>query len=112
MKKAAIVACSNAQQSKYRPQIGELITFLQSIGIETELSECIYSDDSAFSGTPRERGAQLMKMFRDPEIEEILKTVNEALDTSTITALNAKVDVDKEEYEDVAEEYWESIRQQ
>ena len=71
MKKAAIVACSNAQQSKYRPQIGELITFLQSIGIETELSECIYSDDSAFSGTPRERGAQLMKMFRTPEIEEI-----------------------------------------
>ena len=48
----------------------------------------------------------------NPEIEEILKTVNEALDTSTITALNAKVDVDKEEYEDVAEEYWESIRQQ
>ena len=48
----------------------------------------------------------------NPEIEEILKTVNEALDTSTITALNAKVDVDKEEYEDVAEEYWELIRQQ
>lgn len=48
----------------------------------------------------------------NPEIEEIMKTVNEALDTSTITALNAKVDVDKEEYEDVAEEYWESIRQQ
>lgn len=48
----------------------------------------------------------------NPEIEEILKTVNETLDTPTITALNAKVDVDKEEYEDVAEEYWESIRKQ
>lgn len=71
MKKAAIVACSNAQQSKYRPQIEELTTFLQSIGIETKLSECIYSDDSAFSGTPQERGAQLMKMFRDPQIQEI-----------------------------------------
>ena len=71
MKRAAIVACSNAQQSKYRPQIRELITFLQSIGIETELSECIYSDDNAFSGTPGKRGAQLMKMFRDPEVEEI-----------------------------------------
>ena len=71
MKKAAIVACSNAQQSKYRPQIEELTTFLQSIGIETELSECIYSDDSAFSGTPKERGAQLMKMFRNPQIQEI-----------------------------------------
>ncbi len=45
-----------------------------------------------------------------PEIEEILKKVNETLDTASITALNAKVDVDKEEYEDVAEEYWESIR--
>ena len=47
----------------------------------------------------------------NPEIEEILKKVNETLDTAAITALNAQVDVDKEEYEDVAEEYWESIRE-
>ena len=47
-----------------------------------------------------------------PEIEEILRKVNETLDTAAITALNAKVDVDKEEYEDVAEEYWESVCQQ
>ncbi len=46
-----------------------------------------------------------------PEIEEILKKVNETLDTAAITALNAKVDVDKEEYEDIADEYWESIRE-
>ena len=46
----------------------------------------------------------------NPEIEEILKKVNDTLDTATVTALNAQVDVDKEEYEDVAEEYWESIR--
>ena len=45
------------------------------------------------------------------EIAEILKKVNETLDTAAITALNAQVDVDKEEYEDVAEEYWESIRE-
>ena len=45
----------------------------------------------------------------NPEMGEILKKVNETLDTAAITALNAKVDVDKEEYEDVAEEYWESI---
>ena len=94
MKKAAIVACSNAQQSKYRPQIGELITFLQSIGIETELSECIYSDDSAFSGTPRERGNQFMKMFRDPEIEEIYDisggdVANQILDELDYKAITA-----------------------
>lgn len=46
----------------------------------------------------------------NPEIEEILSKVNETLDTATVTALNAQVDVDKEEYEDVAEEYWNSIK--
>lgn len=71
MKKAAIAACSNARQSKYRQETEELTALLQSIGIQTELSDCIYSDDGVFSGTPRERAAQLMKMYRDPEIEEI-----------------------------------------
>ena len=71
MKKAAIAACSNARQSKYRQETEELTAFMQSIGIQTELSDCIYSDDGVFSGTPRERAAQLMKMYRDPEIEEI-----------------------------------------
>ena len=46
----------------------------------------------------------------NPEIEEILNRVNTSLDTETITALNAKVDIDKEEVEDVAAEYWESIK--
>ena len=71
MKKAAIVACSNARQSKYRQETEELTAFLQSAGIQPKLSDCIYSDDGVFSGTPRERAAQLMKMFKDPEIEEI-----------------------------------------
>ena len=71
MKRAAIAACSNARQSKYRQETEDLTAFLESIGIQAELSDCIYSDDGVFSGTPRERAAQLMKMFRDPEIEEI-----------------------------------------
>ena len=71
MKKAAIVACSNARQSKYRQETEELTAFLQSAGIQPKLSDCIYSDDGVFSGTPRQRAAQLMKMFKDPEIEEI-----------------------------------------
>ncbi len=45
-----------------------------------------------------------------PEIEEILNEVSATLDTATVTELNAKVDIDKEEYEDVAAEYWESIK--
>ena len=44
-----------------------------------------------------------------PDIPEILGKVNAALDTETITALNAQVDVDKEEVEDVAAEFYASL---
>ena len=71
MKKAAIAACSDALSSKDRPQIEELTAFLHSIGTETKLSGCIYADDGAFAGTPSERAAELMKLFTDPEIEDI-----------------------------------------
>lgn len=46
----------------------------------------------------------------NPEIAEILNGISAGLDTDTVTALNAKVDLDKEEYEDVAKEYYESIK--
>lgn len=45
-----------------------------------------------------------------PEIADVLNTVSKALDTENLTKLNAKVDVDKEDYEDVAEEFYESIK--
>ncbi len=45
-----------------------------------------------------------------PEIAEALNAVSATLDTETVTKLNAKVDIDGEEYEDVALEYWESIK--
>lgn len=46
----------------------------------------------------------------NPDISEILNKVSAALDTETITALNAKVDVEKQEYEEVAKEFWNSIK--
>lgn len=45
-----------------------------------------------------------------PEIADVLNKVSATLDTETITGLNAKVDIDGEEYEDVAAEYYESIK--
>ena len=47
---------------------------------------------------------------RYPEIAEILNVVSAALDTETITGLNAQVDIQGEEYEDVAADFYESIR--
>ncbi len=44
------------------------------------------------------------------DIAEILNAVSATLDTATVTQLNAKVDVDKEDYEDVAAEYFASIQ--
>lgn len=46
----------------------------------------------------------------NPEIADILNKVSVALDTEIITSLNAKVDVDKQEYEEVAKEFWASIK--
>lgn len=45
-----------------------------------------------------------------PDIADILNGISAKMDTESITALNAKVDVDKEEYEDVAKEYYDSIK--
>jgi osmoprotectant transport system substrate-binding protein len=50
-------------------------------------------------------------LTQNPGIEAALNKVSQALDTPTITALNAKVDVDKQEYEAVAKEYFGSIKQ-
>lgn len=46
----------------------------------------------------------------NPDIAEVINKVSAALDTQTITALNAKVDMDKEEFEDVAKEFYDSIK--
>lgn len=45
-----------------------------------------------------------------PDIADIINMVSANLDTKTITSLNAKVDVDKEEYEQVAKDFYNSIK--
>jgi osmoprotectant transport system substrate-binding protein len=44
-----------------------------------------------------------------PEIGDTLDAISENLTTEVVTALNAKVDIDGEEYADVAKEYYESL---
>lgn len=45
----------------------------------------------------------------NPEIETIINDVNENLDTETVIELNAKVDIDGEDYQKVAQDYFESL---
>lgn len=49
-------------------------------------------------------------LLKNPGIADILNKISASLDTETVTALNAKVDVDKMEYEEAAREYYESIQ--
>ncbi len=49
-------------------------------------------------------------LSENEEIAEILNKVSATLDTETVTKLNARVDVDKEEYEDVAADYYNSMK--
>ena len=46
----------------------------------------------------------------NPKIAEILNNISSTLDMETVTGLNAKVDVDGQEYEAVAKEYFDSIK--
>ncbi len=47
---------------------------------------------------------------QNPEIERILNGISAKLDTETVTQLNAKVDIDQKEYEEVAADYYESVK--
>lgn len=47
---------------------------------------------------------------KNPDIAEILNQISAKIDTETITKLNAQVDVDKLEFEEVAKEYYNSIK--
>lgn len=45
-----------------------------------------------------------------PEIRGVLDKVSAALDTDTVIELNAKVDIDKQEYEEVAKEFYGRLK--
>lgn len=66
-----IVACSNGLNEKMKENITELIHTLSEIGINTYISENIYSRYSVFNGTGKERADALMKFYRDNNIKAI-----------------------------------------
>ena len=46
----------------------------------------------------------------NPDIAEVLNKVSASLDTKTVTMLNAQVDVEQLEYEEVAKDFYDSIK--
>jgi osmoprotectant transport system substrate-binding protein len=45
-----------------------------------------------------------------PDVADIINKISAKFDTKTLTALNAKVDMDKEDYEKVAKDFYNSIK--
>ena len=45
-----------------------------------------------------------------PDVAEIINKISAAIDTETMTKLNAQVDIDKEEYEDVAADFYATLK--
>ena len=46
----------------------------------------------------------------NPDLADILNQVSAKLDTTTVTQLNAKVDVDGQDYEEVAKAFYKEIK--
>ena len=71
MKKVGIIACSNALTEDNREKVERLVSFLEAGGLHVEMSSCLFGHGTVFSGTPKQRANELMRLFADPEIEEI-----------------------------------------
>lgn len=92
MKTVGIVACSNGQKAELKNQNEELINYLKSLGNKVVLSKCIYEKNGVFSGTGKERAGELMRMFNNPDVEEIYDIsggdlANQILDELDYTAI-------------------------
>lgn len=71
MRTVAIVACSNGLKPEFASQNEELFSYFKSIGCRIVLSSCIYEKSEGFSAGAKERADELMRMFNNPDIEEI-----------------------------------------
>ncbi len=69
--KVGIVACSNGQRKEWKEQNEQLVDVLNIMGIEAVLSPHIMSKTDEFSGTDKERAADLMKFWTDDSIDAI-----------------------------------------
>lgn len=71
IKKVGIVACSNGQSRETKEQNQALIRFLEENGMNVSVSHCIYEALPYISGTAKEKADELMKLYLDPDVEEI-----------------------------------------
>ena len=68
-KKAGIIACSNGVPVSRREQVEKTAGFLESCGLKPSFSSCLYErNHTSFSGSPKKRAKELMRLFNDPDM--------------------------------------------
>ena len=74
MKNVAIISCSNGLQESARPTLDKLLKIFSSLGLNVVLSSTIYvKDDGLSSGSGKERGEELMNLYKDSSIDAIFE---------------------------------------
>ena len=72
MKNVAIISCSYGLQESARPTLDKLLKIFSSLGLNVVLSSTIYvKDDGLSSGSGKERGEELMNLYKDSSIDAI-----------------------------------------
>lgn len=72
IRKAALVCCSNPISTDRKNEIEKLKNILQTIGIETAESPCIFSDDVlSFLKTEKNRADALLNFYKDKTVDAI-----------------------------------------
>lgn len=69
--KIGLVACSNALPQSDEKQIAQLMETLKSLSFTPVRSSCMTAENSAFSGTAKERAKALMRFYADDSIKAI-----------------------------------------
>lgn len=69
--KVGLIACSDGVRVENLPKVEELITILNSFGLEVVMSNTLIRRDAYFSGNPKERATELNLLFKNDEIRAI-----------------------------------------
>ncbi|MGP7818992.1 S66 family peptidase [Niallia sp. 01092] len=67
-----LIACSNGRPIEAKTQMDAIETKLKQLGLQVKFADTIYCvDGTPFSGTPKKRGEELMKLFTDDKVKTI-----------------------------------------
>lgn len=67
-----LIACSDGRPLKYKDRLKELEKVLSDMGLDLEWASTIYQqNDTPFSGTPKERADELMRLFTSDHVKAI-----------------------------------------